>query len=571
MAEPISVGLFTDAKATDPPSCDAALAALSTKSADIKATRLSADDIKSGALSKYQVLVLPGGTANGIAKALGTDGGARVTEFARNGGGVIGICAGAYYIAEGWSPETKAVELINAKTFDDKHWARGQGFIAVEVAAPGDKPGGLLPLDQQPKPAITPEPRRKSPRGPAASARRQVNPEEDNDDGSPVIPDNGSPGVTSRTLYFQNGPLFVPGAAAGAPAYTPLVKYVTDLAAPGAPKGMMATRDAIIAASFGNGRVVAFGPHPERTPGQEYWLSNAVKWVAGRGTDPSPQPTVQSVLEGNRTLRIAVYRDSAPSPKGAHLLAGIVRENLGARTDIITSESVKALRFEDYDAVMFPGGSGKRIALSMGPEAVERFRNYVLNGGGTVGVCAGAYFLTESPRNGPKGADILNAKVFDRANWARGQHHSVLQILPPGAPSAHTNPTPIDADGTPATIKPLLSDAASSRTVRYNQGPMLVPNQRPDQPPYTPLVRFASDAAKAGAPTGMMAGRDAVIAAPAGKGRAVAISPHPETPPKGENANISELRYWIANSVRWVTEKDFQGPITYSTVLEGQR
>ena len=82
-----------------------------------------------------------------------------------------------------------------------------------------------------------------------------------------------------------------------APSYTPLVRYVSDFAAPGAPTGQMQGRDAVLAANFGKGRVVAFGPHPELSPGLNHWLVNAVRWVAQEGP---AAPTAASVLEGKR-------------------------------------------------------------------------------------------------------------------------------------------------------------------------------------------------------------------------------------------------------------------------------
>lgn len=109
-----------------------------------------------------------------------------------------------------------------------------------------------------------------------------------------------SPGneETSRTMWFENGPIFVRAANDGLPAYTPLVRYVTDLARPGEPREMMTGRDAVIAAPLGKRRVVIFGPHPGLSPGLTHWLANAVRW-ASSGNDGSP-PWVSKVLEGRK-------------------------------------------------------------------------------------------------------------------------------------------------------------------------------------------------------------------------------------------------------------------------------
>lgn len=236
----VRVALFSDPGSTDAKSREAIYRLLK------EAPGIDVDKVTTEAAvarlspENYDVFILPGGTGGGEAKAMGIEGGKRVTEFARNGKGVVAICAGGYYVTEGWGEYTGAVDIINGKNWDSSNWARGEGFIAVQTT--------------------------------------------DSDDAS-----------SSRTMWFENGPIFAPAEMAEVPAYTPLVKYVTDMAAPNAPTGMMQGRDAVVAAPFGKGRVVAFGPHPELSPDVNHWLISAVKWSA-RGDDGT-SPTVATVLE----------------------------------------------------------------------------------------------------------------------------------------------------------------------------------------------------------------------------------------------------------------------------------
>lgn len=238
----VRVGLFSEAKCTDPKSREAAWKVISN-APGLAAERITTETIHSPALNKYDVVILPGGTANGEAKALGVDGGTTLTKFVRDGHGLIAICAGGYLVCKGWNPETRAIELVNAESFDDNngHWARGEQFISVKVVGVDDA-------------------------------------------------------HSSQTIWYENGPIFVPGDLAGLLPYAPLVRYVTDLSAKGAPKGMMTGRDAIIAAPLGRGRVVAFGPHPELSPDLNHWLVNAIKWAAAG--DDGTSPTAETVLEG---------------------------------------------------------------------------------------------------------------------------------------------------------------------------------------------------------------------------------------------------------------------------------
>lgn len=234
----LHVALLADKGCTDAKSREAVYKVLSN-APGISIDKVSTNVISSPTFSKdYDVLILPGGTGGGEAKAVGVEGGHRITDFVKNGKGVIAICAGGYYVAEGWSEATKAVDIVAAKNFDGDHWARGEQFIAVKTS------------------------------------------------------DNG----TSHTMWFENGPIFVPAAVPGTAPYASLVKYVSDLAAKDAPHGMMEGRDAVIAAPFGKGRVVAFGPHPELSPALNHWLVNAVEWSAAG--DDGTSPTVDVVLEG---------------------------------------------------------------------------------------------------------------------------------------------------------------------------------------------------------------------------------------------------------------------------------
>ncbi|MCC6546330.1 hypothetical protein IT570_04100 [Candidatus Sumerlaeota bacterium] len=238
VANPVRVALLSDAACTDERSREAAWKVISADPG-IAARKVTAKEMIAS-LDAFDVLLFPGGTGSGEAKALGVEGGRAVTEAVKNGKGVIGVCAGGWLVAEGWNPETSAIDLVNAELYDSDHWARGEQMIAVSV--------------------------------------------------------NGDDGDTSRTMWFENGPIFAPAKLDGLPNYTPLVKYVSDLAAKDAPKGMMTGRDAVIAAPLGKGRVVAFGPHPELSPNLNHWLTNAIKWVA-KG-EHAPPPSVKTVLEG---------------------------------------------------------------------------------------------------------------------------------------------------------------------------------------------------------------------------------------------------------------------------------
>ena len=69
------------------------------KSRGIDFTLVNATSIKDGILKNYNILIMPGGWAYDYWLALGPKGNEMIKSFVKNGGGYLGICAGAYYAA----------------------------------------------------------------------------------------------------------------------------------------------------------------------------------------------------------------------------------------------------------------------------------------------------------------------------------------------------------------------------------------------------------------------------------------------------------------------------------------
>ena len=89
---------------------------------------LTPDDVICGKLTveSFDVLLIPGGFAQNTLDALGKAGGERVRSFVRNGGGYVGICAGAYLGCKNWLDV-----LPEASVVDFEHWCRGRSDDCV--------------------------------------------------------------------------------------------------------------------------------------------------------------------------------------------------------------------------------------------------------------------------------------------------------------------------------------------------------------------------------------------------------------------------------------------------------
>lgn len=216
------------------------LTSLLAAAADIEFFRITADEIRSNKLHGVDVLIHPGGSGGKQGRHLNAEGRDVVRSFVRQGGGYLGICAGAYLASNDydWS-----LNLIDAKVLDRRHWARGTGTVVLRLS-----PAGRRLLRQ---------------------------------DGDEF------------EVYYGQGPLLAPKHDPAVPDYEELAVYRTEIAKKGAPKGVMPGTTAIARGHYGAGRVFCFSPHPERTPALYPLVHRAIRWSAGRQDPPesaSKQP-----------------------------------------------------------------------------------------------------------------------------------------------------------------------------------------------------------------------------------------------------------------------------------------
>ncbi len=192
----------------------------------LSVNKLSATDIRDGKLDTQDVLIFPGGSGSKQGNALGEKGRERVKEFVKHGKGLIGICAGAYLAScdYDWS-----LNLLDAKVIDRKHWNRGFGNVDISLTQNGRE---LLGLDS-----------------------------------------------SKANIYYHQGPLLAPADNPEIPDFESLAVYIGEIAENKAPRGVMIGATAIARCQFEKGRVLCFSPHPEKTPGLESMVLEAIDWV----------------------------------------------------------------------------------------------------------------------------------------------------------------------------------------------------------------------------------------------------------------------------------------------------
>ncbi|PTX96278.1 cyanophycinase [Spartobacteria bacterium LR76] len=230
--------------------------------------------------------------------------------------------------------------------------------------------------------------------------------------------------------------------------------------------------------------------------------------AARRPVDPVVERTGGAgdrVVEESGVIRVAIYADEG-SPKAPDLIEGCLTD-LPARFQLqrVSAEQIRAGILEGFDVLAQGGGRASIQSDALGETGKEKIREFVRDGGGYVGICAGAY-LAASDR--PYYLRLVNARVVDREHWARGGGDVQIRFTEEGRRN--------------------LQQKTQVAQIRYNQGPLLARDSQVDMPTYTELAIFETEIAKKDAPSGVMKGTSAMVSAPFGKGRVFLSSPHPE-------------------------------------------
>src|SRR5215204_243032 len=125
--KPIRIGIFADKGSAGKgvPNVTAQL----SKRADLQVSKLKGAEIANGALKDFDVVIFTGGSAHSQADTLGDKGRQEVRRFVKEGGGYVGICAGAYLACSGFD---WGLGVLNAKTVSSK-WQRGKGHVQIEL------------------------------------------------------------------------------------------------------------------------------------------------------------------------------------------------------------------------------------------------------------------------------------------------------------------------------------------------------------------------------------------------------------------------------------------------------
>ena len=222
----------------------------------------------------------------------------------------------------------------------------------------------------------------------------------------------------------------------------------------------------------------------------------------------------------SKSLKVAIYDGPGSGGKGIDNVAARARQISGTTVTTLTPEQIRTDDLSNYDVIVFSGGSGSKQAKAIGETGRENVRKFIKQGGGYLGICAGAYLACA---NFDWGLDILNAKT--ERKWKRGKAFVMIQI---------------DKDG-----EAILGGTEEPFFIRYANGPILSPLNDPDLPPYHVAASFITEVSENNSKPKVMINAPAAAYSNYGKGRVFVLSPHSENTQGLENM-VPRALLWAA-------------------------
>jgi putative intracellular protease/amidase len=211
------------------------------------------------------------------------------------------------------------------------------------------------------------------------------------------------------------------------------------------------------------------------------------------------------------TITVGVFDKNGNSP-------GCITDALEAlaldpdiKAEEISAAQIASPELDRFDVIVFPGGSGRSESMSLGQQGRERIKRWVeKEGNGVVGICAGAYLLTNTPHY--PGMALSGAKAIDIEHDHRGHGLAKFTLTDAG--------------------KEIFPELAHNDTLycQYYEGPVLTDAN--DKISFTSLGTMQSDVHTVpGTPANMTNNKPFMLLSDAGKGKTASFVGHPETTP----------------------------------------
>ncbi len=250
------------------------LLAVLKRQPELEVTILKGLDVRAGALSNFDVFMVPGGSGKREASSLKESGGEQIKRFVYNGGCYVGTCAGCYLA----SNAADYLGLLPLGIRDRRHWFRGKTILPIEFTQAGADVFGV------------------------------------------------SPGITG--ILYHNGPILDYRQAASDPRLqenaVALSFFRGEIVGRGGTRGAMLGAPAMVLSRYGKGLVLGISPHPEQTPSLNRIIPHALHWLTDHVDKPGPAAALIgfSVQQSTSVSRTVLSATTGSNPQRQGAIAG---------------------------------------------------------------------------------------------------------------------------------------------------------------------------------------------------------------------------------------------------------
>lgn len=200
-------------------------------------------------------------------------------------------------------------------------------------------------------------------------------------------------------------------------------------------------------------------------------------------------------------IYIGLFKAAGASATAVDVAEKFLGSINGIRFRTFSTSDVKNNKIDDLDIVFFTGGSGSRQGESLGESGREKIKEFVKNGGGYIGICAGSYLALQGEDEFNKLRIVAGKNATDY--WKRGNKDVLIEA---------------DTKRGPIKFK-----------MHYENGPIFAPVYVKDMNEFVPLGIYLEETWSTvnGTNQGEMIGTPVIAASNYGKGRVLLFGPNP--------------------------------------------
>ena len=245
-------------------------------------------------------------------------------------------------------------------------------------------------------------------------------------------------------------------------------------------------------------------------------------------------------------LKVAVFKGNGAGAISVIETIEALHIDSGIFAQAISAAEIQAGKLSNFDALVFPGGSGSKELNNLGKKGKQIVDHFIREEGkGIVGICAGGYLLSST--SGYPNLQIASSVHIDRAHYNRGRGLIEFTLSKEG--------------------KVVFPELANKRSfAQYYDGPILVQSDS-TKGEYQEMATYVSDIHPDNfAPSGITPGKTFSLNEEVGKGKVFIIAGHPESTP-GMRWMIPRMARWVCNSELVSYDKRWVRPEINDSVL----